>query len=114
VKTLMPWLFIYVFGFAAVLTIVYLILLASMFDRLRKMYPETYRELGEPSLFLRNSPKNNIRVLGFLMRREYRQMPDESFRLLAAQARNLLIAAFGLYIIAVLLLAFGQGSIGRA
>jgi hypothetical protein len=43
---------------------------------LKDKHPDVWTSLGSPTLFLNNSPKNNIAVLRFLRRREYLRVGD--------------------------------------
>ena len=55
---------------------VYLVLVVRLLTRLRDNHQALYESLGSPSLFANNSPRNNLRFLGWLYRRDYSDLSD--------------------------------------
>jgi hypothetical protein len=64
--TLLVKVFYVFFGVGFVDTALYFIFLRKLFNLLKNKYPEKYKELGEPSLWWNNSPRNGVRTLRFI------------------------------------------------
>jgi hypothetical protein len=62
-----------------------------------------WEQLGEPSLLLNNNIKNNLAVLRFLLKQEYRNTKDKSLIRLASFVRIYLLFYF-FYFLAFLIL----------
>ncbi len=80
-----------IFGYVAVfigtpLVAIYLLNLGRFFKNLRERCPNVWRSMGEPSLFVRNSPASNFRFLKFILQEEYKLIDDVE---IIAQARGL-------------------------
>lgn len=60
---------------------------------LRSEETEVWRDLGEPHLFRNNTPQNAVALMGFLIRRRYRNL--ESPRAVAAGRAVLISQALG-------------------
>jgi len=52
---------------------------------LRQEHPETWAELGSPTLFLNNSIKNNLSMMKFMSSKKYRELNNPGLNLLATQ-----------------------------
>lgn len=59
-------LFYILFGTDFVIVAFYFLFLSRLFNLLKNKYPDKFRELGEPSLWWNNSPRNGIRVVRFI------------------------------------------------
>lgn len=51
---------------AFIINVLYFFSLRKLFHLLKNKYPEKFTELGEPSLWWNNSPRNGIRIIRFL------------------------------------------------
>lgn len=76
----------FVLVFAGV--IVWFVMVSSLFRRLRRDHPEKFRTMGEPGLFLNNTPRTNWTFIRFLFKREDRELSDPS---LSRLSRTMLI-----------------------
>jgi hypothetical protein len=95
-------------------TIGYLLLIASLFRRLKASHTTVWESLGSPSLIMNNSPRNNLRVLRWLWAKGYLDLGDSETVDLAGTVRTLLLALLGNFAILVLLiLAMGPAGAGR-
>jgi hypothetical protein len=95
-------------------TVVYLCLIRQLFVRIEERHTDTWRALGEPSLFLNNTIRNNFRVLGWLWRKDYSSLGIPDDVRLAARVRQLyvlLMIMFGILLVSFL--AFGFSIHGR-
>jgi hypothetical protein len=52
-------------------------LCATLFSYLSKKHPDTYREMGSPSLIMNNTPRNNMSFLSFILRNKYSAISDD-------------------------------------
>lgn len=75
-KLLMP----YVFVLLMVLAFGGLLINKYFYKRLKIDYPDVYKLLGEPSLFLNHSIKNSILVNKFIWKRQYLNLSGERFK----------------------------------
>lgn len=71
-KTALP----VVFAAGFVMVIIWLGCCARLFALIKARQPEKYKEMGEPSLIMNNSLRNNIAFMRFLFRREDRALGD--------------------------------------
>src|SRR5882724_11677010 len=56
--------------------IVWFFLVSGLFRRLRSQHPDKFREMGEPSLFMNNSPRTTIALMKFMFGRQDRELDD--------------------------------------
>jgi hypothetical protein len=82
-------------------TVVYLILIRRLMVRLSEGHRDTWRELGEPSLFLNNTPRNNMLLLRWLWRRSYLALDAPDDIRLAARVRSLLLTLLLTFLILI-------------
>jgi nitrate reductase gamma subunit len=75
-KLLIP----YVFGFLMLLALGGLLLNRYLYKTLKTNYPDIYKSLGEPSVFLNNSIRNSILVNKFIWKRKYVNLPNKDFK----------------------------------
>jgi hypothetical protein len=75
-------------------TIVYLFLISRLTSRLRQDHNEIYARLGEPTLFLNNSPSNSMRLVAFILSGRYSSLADPKLRVLGGACRILLVTTF--------------------
>jgi hypothetical protein len=68
--------FFVLFAIQAMGTVTYLLLIGRLFNRLKAEHAVVYESLGRPSLFLNNSIQNNMRVLRWLLRKEFEGLTD--------------------------------------
>jgi hypothetical protein len=66
------WVF---FVLMLVMTIIYNGLILLILRRLRRLYPQTWENLGRPS-FLNNSILNSLRVVRFILKGEFQEIDD--------------------------------------
>jgi hypothetical protein len=95
------------FGFQAVGTILYLALVRRLLVHLETNHAATWRQLGEPSLFLNNTLRNNLLLLRYLWDKEYLSLPDAGSIQQASRVRTLLLVlltTFGILIIGFVVL----------
>ncbi len=92
---------------------VVLLLVFDFLNALKRDHRAIWKELGEPSLFLNNSLRNNFLVVRFLYKRQYLQLEGEIFREKAARLRMAYIVALILFVLTLIALLFaGQPSLG--
>jgi hypothetical protein len=84
--------FIVLFGVQATGTLAYLFLISRMFSRLEVHYGDVYETLGRPGLFLNNTHRNNVVVLGWLWRKEFLSLSDAETVRRASVVRALLVS----------------------
>ena len=70
------WLAV-VFFVLFVMAIAWLAMVSSLFDHLKGHHPATYAEMGEPSLFGKNTPSTNLHLLKFVFSNRYRALADD-------------------------------------
>jgi hypothetical protein len=86
--------------------VVYLIQMARLLGRLGERHPQVYESLGRPSLFLNNTPRNNLLVLGWLWRGDFEGLGDTDTISRCRSVRTLLVACLcGFVCLLVLFLA---------
>lgn len=78
-----PVFFSVLFPFLMAMVLIWFLMVATLFKRLRAKHPETYKEMGEPSLFWNNSMKTNWAMLEFLRKRRHKGLNDKSLSLLS-------------------------------
>jgi hypothetical protein len=86
----------------APITLGYLILLAVIFSRLRRFHAAAFQDLGEPSFLFNNSISHGVRVVRFLVHRDYRALADSGLNRLGDICRALLLGAVALLVVAFL------------
>ena len=64
--TFLIQIFYILFITAFIINVLYFFSLRRLFHLLKNKYPEKFKELGEPSLWWNNSPRNGIRIVRFL------------------------------------------------
>ena len=89
-------------GFQFLGTAVYLFLIRKVLVHLETNHTVTWRQLGEPSLFLNNSPRNSLLVVRFLWNKQYLLLQDAELTHLASRVRGLLVVLLGLFPIMVI------------
>lgn len=70
----------YIFGLLMFLALGGLLLNRHFYRRLKANYPDTYKSLGEPTLFFNHSIKNSILVNKFIWKRQYLNLSDKGFK----------------------------------
>ncbi|MBA4210369.1 MAG: hypothetical protein C0454_12650 [Parvibaculum sp.] len=71
----------YLFDIALGLTLIHLATAHFFMRYMRRNHRETWEALGSPSLFLNNTPMNNIRTTKFLLTRRHRTLDDSRLSL---------------------------------
>jgi len=66
-----------------VLFVVGIILDAVLLSYLKNRQPQVWQTLGQPSLFLNNSIRNNMSMIKFLWKKEYLGANDSTLNLIA-------------------------------
>jgi hypothetical protein len=87
------------FGLLLVMVAIWFALILWLFKRLRLRHPSVFESLGSPSLFWNNSPRNNLRFLGFLFGSEPRQLQDQTIVRVCVFMRVFLAAYVILFIV---------------
>jgi hypothetical protein len=94
---------------------VYLISVVKLLSRLRQRYPTVYESLGSPSLFTNNSPRNNLKLLGWLYRRDYSDLGDIDTERSADRVRFMLLVTIGAMVTLLMAyIVFGVSIYGAA
>lgn len=65
-----------VFAACFVMVIIWLGCCVRLFSLIKTRHPDKYKEMGEPSLIMNNSLRNNLAFMRFLFRREDRALGD--------------------------------------
>lgn len=101
----MPYiqLFYLFFFIDIIVTGLYFLFLIRIFNLLKKNYPDKYKELGEPSLWWNNSPRNGVRVLRFLFSKDPIFSTDEELLKSKRFALFLLYAAMTIFVVLIIL-----------
>ncbi len=89
----------------APLILAYLSRLEVLFYRLRHEFPQHYKEIGEPSLFLNNSISKGSAMVRYLLDRDYRNVQDVRTNRIGEYLRWLFFAATGVFSLAVVAFA---------
>ena len=76
-------------------TVAWLFLSTRLYSELRQNNPRLYARLGEPKLFMKRSFATNVRVVSFLLKRDYEDTEDLTIIRLCQGLRSL----FFIYII---------------
>lgn len=95
IKVILP----YTFAFMFVAVLVWFLLCVKLFNSLKERHPETYKNMGSPSLFKNNTFSNNINFLKFLFKKEWQQLGDESIEKLGNIMLSFIIAYSALFIV---------------
>lgn len=82
------WLILFITIF--VNNVVYLASIKLVLNFLQSHYPDKWKELGEPSLWWNNSPRNSFRLIGFLFKNPD-NIQDSKFTLLRKLTLSLFI-----------------------
>jgi hypothetical protein len=77
----------FLFGVMLIMVLIWFVLIARLFHRLRDRHPVTYENFGSPSLFHNNSIKNNHLFLRFLCKNEFESLNDQSLLRMCRFAR---------------------------
>jgi hypothetical protein len=86
--------------------ILYLFLVARLMSRLRDAHRDVYAQLGEPTLFLNNTPAKSMRLVGFILRGQYLKLADKSLNALGRACRILLVITFAGFAFCSIVVAF--------
>jgi hypothetical protein len=89
------------FGLVVVLFFVQLFLSARLLALLRSQHPKLWRDLGEPTLILGTSIRNDLRLQRFLRRREYDALGDPALSKLATSVRTISLIYSILFVISL-------------
>lgn len=57
--------------------IVWFFQISRLFTYLRENHPDEYTEMGQPTLFMNNTPKNNVSFLRFILSERPSELNDE-------------------------------------
>ena len=82
-----------VIGF--IINLVYIKNLRKLLNYIKEKHPDKWKQMGEPSIFYNNSPKNVFQVLKFF--RKPIETEDEQLKLLKQKTKFLLIASLALF-----------------
>jgi hypothetical protein len=67
------------FWTVAALFVIYMACIFYFFRWMKRAHPDTWNDLGQPSVFWNNSLRNNWLFLGFLFSGRYRALKDAKF-----------------------------------
>jgi len=90
----------------AVLIAVTLAKVHGALEYLKTHHKQSWSALGEPSLFLNNSPRTNFLFLRFLLRREFEAVRDIELDKRCRMLLRLYVAATVLFVLVLLMLPF--------
>jgi len=83
-------------------------LFSKLTTRLKQRYPDTWQQLGSPSLFAGNSPETTSKVTGFVFGGRYRDLNDEQVTRLAGRWKLVNVLGIGgLVVLAYEILKYG-------
>lgn len=88
--------------------LVWLVLMSRLYRILRTRHPETYEQLGRPTLFLNNSPQNGIATVRFLLGGHFRQLNDPELLRLGV-FMQVFFYAYMVYFVSLVVLMFTSG-----
>lgn len=98
-----------VFAAGFVMVIIWLGCCVKLFSLLKARQPEKYKEMGEPSLIMNNSLRNNIAFMRFLFRREDRSLGDPGITRFTGFMFYYFFAVLAVYLILIVsIFALGQ------
>jgi hypothetical protein len=103
-KSLVDTLFVLCFVLVFVACIGGLILHAVFLDALRRRHPQTWEELGCPSLIMNNSLRSSLKTLGFLLSGRYVTLGDKKLTALCTFMRWYDAAYLLLFLLTLVLL----------
>jgi len=86
------------FGAMLIMVVIWFVLIARLFKRLRVKHSVIYENLGSPSLFYNNSMKSNYLFLRFLCKNEFEVLNDPPLVKLCRFARIYLAAYLILFL----------------
>ncbi len=95
--------FIVAFVLSGIFIVAYLISSEILLSWIRRRHSETYKELGQPSLFTNNTMSNGNRVIKFLLAKEYLSLGEDRVRKLGTLTRTLFLVAIAMFAIAVII-----------
>lgn len=72
---------------------VWFVLVSKLFRRLETEHPEKFHEMGDPGIFMNNSPHTTIALTRFLFGREDAELDDEHLVRLARVMRVFYVTA---------------------
>ena len=73
-----PYIFFFGFVSLGVMVLIWFALATTLFNKLKRDHHDTFVQLGEPSLFWNNSPKNSVAFIGFLLGGKYKILNDHA------------------------------------
>ncbi|MGH8445447.1 MAG: hypothetical protein ACREVL_09270 [Solimonas sp.] len=82
----------------------------ALFVHLRTHEPETFRQIGEPSLFWNNSPANNFKLFAFLYSKRYQSLSTAEGVAKARLVKNLLTSGLVFFAVMTFLVFYGFGT----
>jgi hypothetical protein len=80
----------------------------ALLRRLKRKHPETWKRLGEPTLFLSASAQNQIRVGRYLWMSEYMSAHDRALHRLAFTVKALTLLTIALLVVGAILHVTGS------
>jgi len=85
-------------------------LVANFFSYMSKNHLGQYQEMGSPTLFMNNTPKNNISFLRYILGNKYQELNDEALNKMCGFMK----VFFYTYSVAFMLLLIGFFSVGNS
>ena len=70
---------IVLFSIMITMVVTWFVLVIKLYKHLKKYYPKIYEDMGKPTLFHNNSPKNSTAMLKFIFSRQHQQLNDSYF-----------------------------------
>jgi RsiW-degrading membrane proteinase PrsW (M82 family) len=87
-------------------TVVYLVNVGRLLRRLESQHPAVHESIGSPSLFLNNTPRNNLLFFRWIWNRDFKSLDDSKSIALSRLVRSLLLGVLaGLVVMIALFLA---------
>ena len=99
-------IFAVAFPVLGIMVLIWFIKISKLFSYLRENHPGEYTAIGEPSLFMNNTPKNNILFLRFILGTRPQTIDDPQLALSCTFLKRFFyasLAVFAILTIAVLL-----------
>ena len=87
------------FAILTIMVFLWFYLVHSLYKLLSDNHQALYKEMGEPTLFLNNTPRSGIALMKFIFRKQYKARGDIKLEKLGA-------VMFALFITYIVLLAF--------
>ncbi len=92
-------IFFILFAVMGIMVLTWFILCKKLFKLLKTNQPKKYKELGEISLLINNSPGNNLKFIRYLFKKEWIELNDENISKLSQFMLNYMKVYLVLFIV---------------